>query len=75
MEAIPVGKGKTTPFRPTNSNIKSNKYYLSIKLIKEDSNVITQYDMRKVKQEKIFDFFFCTEHGCYGMFNSQLQFE
>ena len=29
----------------------------------------------KKKQKKMFDFFFCTEYGCNGMFSSQLHLD
>ena len=31
--------------------------------------------LQKKKQKKIFDFFFCTEYGCNGMFSSQLHLD
>ena len=53
--------------------VKWWKHYHTVKLIRR----VQQDDMflEKKKQKKIFNFFFCTEYVCNGMFRSQLHLD
>ena len=65
-----VGEGENIPFGPLEFSCEVRKglpYRKTDKRVQQGDQLL-----EKKKQKTIFDFFFCPEYGCNGMFSSQL---
>ena len=68
-----IGEGENIPFGPVEFSCKVRKvlpYGKTTKRVQQSEKLLD-----KKKHKKIFDFFFCTEYGCNGMFSSQLHLD
>ena len=68
-----VGESENIPFGLVEFSCEVRKvlpYSKADKRVKQSEKLL-----EKKKQKKIFDFFFCTEYGCNGMFSSQLNLD
>ena len=68
-----IGEGENIPFGPVEFSCKMRKvlpYDKTNKRVQQSEKL-----QDKKKHNKIFDFFFCTEYGCNGMFSSQLHLD
>ena len=68
-----VGESENIPFGLVEFSCEVRKvlpYSKTDKRVKQSEKLL-----EKKKQKKIFDFFFCTEYGCNGMFSSQLHLD
>ena len=68
-----IGEDENIPFGPAEFSCKMRKvlpYGKTNKRVQQSEKLLD-----KKKHKKIFDFFFCTEYGCNGMFSSQLHLD